>query len=260
MTKPITALTSRQFMRYSRQIMLPHCGEAGQLTLLNAHAVIVGVGGLGQHVAQLLAAAGVGRLTLIDHDTVALDNLPRQTLYRDSHVGQAKVLVAARKLRQRYSDCNVDTVIEPFGAPTQQQLPRADVVLDCSDNFACRHALSEASYQQQLPLVSAAIAAEQAWLAMFTANDIAQFGCLHCVFPADTQTSQSCASNGVMGSAVATVASLQADVALRYLLGATSQLAGQMLHIDFGALQFTKLQRSRDPLCENCASPLRKCS
>lgn len=260
MTEQLKALSSRQFIRYSRQIMLPSCGENGQLTLLNAHAVIVGVGGLGQQAAQLLAAAGVGRLTLIDPDTIALDNLPRQTLYRDSHVGQAKVLVATRKLRQRYSDCQITPVFEPFGAESTQHLPTADVILDCSDNFACRHALSQATYRQRLPLVSAAIAAEKAWLAMFTASDIEKFGCLHCVFPSDTQTQQHCASMGVMGAAVATVASLQAQLALGYLYGQSQPLNGQLLHVDFATLQFRPVQRSRDPQCDNCATSLRRCS
>ncbi|KFZ38371.1 hypothetical protein HR45_02690 [Shewanella mangrovi] len=254
------ALSDRQFIRYSKQIMLPAYGERGQLNLLNSHVVIVGLGGLGQQAAQLLAAAGVGQLTLIDPDKVALDNLPRQTLYRDSHIAQAKVLVAARKLRQRYNEVAINTIVGAFDESKAHCLRDADLVLDCSDNFACRHALSRVTFAQTTALLSAAISAEQAWLALFVAEDVAEAGCLHCVFPTGTKTAQSCASQGVMGSAVATVASLQAELALRHLSGQPNHLFGQLLHIDFTHWRFNKLRRSRDPVCNNCATALRKCS
>ena len=163
------ALSDADFIRYSRQVLLPEVGEAGQLQLADASVVIIGLGGLGQLAAQYLACAGIGRLTLIDRDKVEVSNLPRQLLFNDADIGLNKARVAKQKLNGIAPHCTVTAYETVFSAATSahhfaevlqlKQQGKRVLVLDCTDNFATRQAINRSCIEAALTLVSASIAA-----------------------------------------------------------------------------------------------------
>lgn len=247
------ALSDQQFIRYSRQVMLPRFGEVGQLALRQARCAIIGVGGLGQQVTQLLAAAGIGKLLLIDPDTVALDNLPRQLLYTDEDVGCPKVDVAFTKLAERYPDCNVSVRELAFDDEQQYELAGYHVILDCSDNFACRHAVNRAAVALNIPLISGAISGDSGLLTLFHPSDNPSSGCYQCLFPDSVTTTQNCSGMGVLGPAVAVIASMQAQWALNYLNGEREN-SGRLIRFDAASLTFSSACLSQDPQCPVCCA------
>ncbi|WP_169628058.1 HesA/MoeB/ThiF family protein [Ferrimonas senticii] len=212
----LTALTDQQYLRFGRQLLLPEWGEAGQLRLANQQVAIVGVGGLGCPALQYLAGAGVGRITLIDGDTVSLSNLPRQILYRPEQVGQAKVLAAKAWVNGHNSDIQVTAVAEQLSQDNiELLLAGVDVVLDCSDNFACRYLLNRFCKGRKLPLISAAAVGWSGQLLPILADG----PCFACIDGERGSEAQSCREAGVVGPVLGTVASMQVLMALRLLLG-----------------------------------------
>ncbi len=246
-------LSDQQFIRYSRQLMLPRFGEKGQLALQRAKCAIIGVGGLGQQVAQLLAAAGVGKLLLIDPDVIALDNLPRQLLYTGEDIGQPKVQVAFSRLAERYPDSDTEIREIAFDDTQHHQLAGCDLILDCSDNFACRHSVNRAAVTLNIPLVSGAISADTGLLSLFHPAEADTSGCYHCLFPDSVRSTQNCSSMGVLGPAVAVIASLQAQWALNYLNGERNN-AGSLIRFDAASLTFSQATLRRDPECPVCGT------
>ena len=153
------SLSNADFLRYSRQILLPDVGEIGQINLLQAHVAIVGIGGLGHLVAQYLAAAGVGHLTLIDDDKIELSNLPRQLLFSDKDIGEYKSATAVHKLSNAYSGCNLQAVTDKLAEHNRQDLlAHMDLVFDCTDDFSTRQLINLTCLQVKAPLITAAVA------------------------------------------------------------------------------------------------------
>ena len=242
-------------LRYSRHILLEEFGIDGQARVSAAHALIVGVGGLGSPVALYLAAAGVGRITLVDDDTVDLTNLQRQIAHTTSRVGMTKVESAAQAMR----DINPSIALSTHAARMDVSLlaslvPGVDVVVDCSDNFATRHAVNRACVMHSIPLVAGAAIRFDGQLGVYDTRDAAS-PCYACVFPPDAGFEETrCAVLGAFAPVVGTIGTLQAGEALKLLAGIEPSMAGHLLMYDGRRTSFDTLRVGRDPECGVCAA------
>ncbi|GIU35298.1 HesA/MoeB/ThiF family protein [Shewanella schlegeliana] len=252
------ALSDSDFIRYSRQVLLPEVGETGQLAFIDSHVVIIGVGGLGNLAAQQLAAAGVGKITLVDGDCIALSNLPRQLLFSDADLGYNKVDVARRKLSLAYPQTQVDAVGEfltddNMGAVLGETSKSYDLLLDCSDNFDTRQRINRFAIKSELPLVSASAAHFNGQLLNIDQRYNPNTGCYHCLFPAEMSVSQSCQTVGILGPMVGTLASMQALMALQQLLG-DKQTVGKLFRFDGKRFSWRELNLPRNQACGVCGA------
>jgi adenylyltransferase/sulfurtransferase len=240
-------------LRYSRQILLPEIGAEGQDRLAAAHAVVMGLGGLGSPVAAYLAAAGVGRLTLVDFDRVDLSNLQRQILHGETDIGRPKVLSAADSLLRLNSDCRVDTVEQRLEQSGLERVFReADVILDGTDNFASRALINRAALNTRTPLISGAVIRFEGQLATFDFRD-PNTPCYHCLYGDGEELGETCSESGVLASMPGVIGSLQATEALKLLMGLPT-LAGHLLLVDGITMSFRRLALVRDPGCPVCGS------
>ncbi len=241
-------------LRYSRHILLDALGPDAQARFGAAHALIIGMGGLGTPAAQFLAAAGVGTLTLCDADHVDLTNLQRQMLYATADIGQLKVDAAAARLRAVNPEIRIVRHAARVDAQTLPALvAAADVVLDCTDNFATRHAINTACVRAQTPLVSGAAIRFDGQVAVFDPRDPGS-PCYHCLFGAGEDLEETrCATMGVFAPVVGVVGATQAAEALKILAGVGRTLAGRLLILDALAMQWRELSVPRDPSCPVCA-------
>ena len=211
-------LTDQEFLRYSRQLMLPEFGEAGQQTLKQSRVLVVGVGGLGSASAAALCAAGIGKLRLLDADKVELSNLQRQLLFRTTDLGQPKVAVAAEALRQLNPHCRVDALPVAFSEQNAAELLSGiDWVLDGTDNFASRLLLSRACQQHKINLLSAAVIGQQGQLMLWPYRQQSEPS-YHQVFQGLTDQGGNCASFGVLAPLPALIGHWQATVLIQQLL------------------------------------------
>ncbi|MEO7151326.1 MAG: HesA/MoeB/ThiF family protein [Burkholderiaceae bacterium] len=244
-----------QLLRYSRHILLDDLGIEGQRRLLAAHALVIGAGGLGSPVALYLGSAGVGTITIVDDDTVDLTNLQRQIAHDLSRVGQGKADSARRSIIAINPEVQVVALRERAGATRLDALvARADVVIDCSDNFQTRHAVNAACVAHAVPLVSGAAIGFDAQIGVYDSRGAA-LPCYACVFPpSDTYEEQRCATMGVFAPLVGIVGSMQAAEALKLLTGIGSSLAGRLQMLDARAMEWTELTVARDPECSVCAA------
>ena len=247
-------MNDRQLLRYSRHLLLDELGIEGQQKLLDAHALILGAGGLGSPVALYLASAGVGRLTIIDDDEVDLTNLQRQIMHTEARVGQPKVDSARQAIAALNPDVIVETVDQRVGAEQLVELmKRADIALDCTDNFATRQALNHACVATSKPLVAGAAIRFDGQLSVYDLRDEAS-PCYACVFP-PTQLVEEvrCSTMGVFAPIVGMVGTLQASEALKILCGIGSPLMGRLLLINALHAEFNEVQLQRDASCPVCA-------
>lgn len=237
--------------RYARHIGLPQIGAAGQQTLLDAHALIVGIGGLGSPVALYLTAAGIGRLTLCDYDQVDLSNLQRQVLHTVADIGLLKTESATTSLKAINPDVNIQT-IDYFAdeAELTKLAETADVILDCTDNFESRFGLNRISRQTKTPLVSGAAIRWEGQVTAFDPNQ-ADSPCYHCLYPNENLTDTSCAMEGVVAPLVGVIGTLQAQAAMNLLLGQDS-LLGTVLLYDANAMEFHRITLKPNPDCPQC--------
>lgn len=239
-----SSLDAAAFIRHSRSIML--WGETSQLMLRSKKVLILGLGGLGSHVALALSAAGVGQLVLIDDDRIELSNLPRQTLYQQSDIGQLKVEACRRALQARNPQTRLITYAQrPTSAQLQQWAQPCDLLLDCSDNLPTRLLLNQVARQLQRPLFAAAISAMQAQLYLLSQ----QQACYRCLTGDVTSTAQNCAALGVHPVLAALTAQQLAFFSLQYLLGEPVPL-DQLALWQHSHFQFYPLQR--DAHCPVC--------
>ncbi|WP_150102229.1 HesA/MoeB/ThiF family protein [Shewanella pealeana] len=249
------SLTDSDFLRYSRQVLLPEVGEAGQIAISKSHVVIIGVGGLGNLVAQQLAAAGVGHITLVDGDRVELSNLPRQLLFDDSDIGNNKALVAKDKLSRAYTQTQLIAVSEHLTQDNISQVLTLDEpyaqLLDCTDNFETRQRVNRFAIESRTPLVSASAANFQGQLLNINQQHNPQSGCYHCLYPADMSVNQTCQTVGVLGPMVAALASMQALMALQQLLG-DRQTVGKLFRFDGKSFSWREARLPRSPECVIC--------
>ena len=248
------SLTDAQLERYARHIILKEIGGAGQKALLAAHAVIIGAGGIGSPVIQYLAAAGIGRITLIDDDIVSLSNLQRQTLFTTRDVGSHKVVIAANAVQR----LNPDVVLKPIdrridAGNAAALLAGADVVVDGCDSFATRLAVADAARAAKVPLVSAAVGPFDGQIAVYRGweSDKPCYRCL--VGDAPDREDVSCADQGVLGALTGAVGSLAAIEAIRQIVPFGEDSAGRLLLLDALAFRFRTIALPKDPGCR-CAS------
>ncbi len=248
-------MNDQQLLRYSRHILLNEIGIEGQQRLLDSNALIIGVGGLGSPAALYLAASGVGRLTLCDDDTVDFSNLQRQIIHRTSAVGQTKVNSARAVLR----DINPEVeCIALAQRPDPEQLltlvAKADVVLDCSDNFDTRYAVNRACLQARTPLVSGAAVQFHGQISVFDFRRD-DGPCYHCLFPEDLQAAElRCATTGVFSPLVGIIGALQAAEALKLLMDIGRSLNGRLLHLNALDMSLLQTRVRKDLACPVCGS------
>ena len=241
-----------QRLRYSRQIMLPQVDIAGQEALLAARALVIGAGGLGSPAALYLAAAGVGRLAIADSDRVDVSNLQRQILHHLSDLGRPKVASATDTLAAINPDVHVTPIAERLqGDRLDEEIARADVVLDCSDNFDTRFAVNAACVAQRTPLVSGAAVRLEGQIAVFLSGR-QDSPCYACLYQAGEQEDQTCSGNGVLSPIVGIIGSLQALEALKVLLGLGETLCGRLVVFDGAVHEWRTLKLRRDPHCPVC--------
>ena len=246
-------MNDQQLLRYSRHILLPQVGIEGQERITAARALLLGAGGLGSPAALYLVAAGVGTLALADGDTVDLTNLQRQIMHRSAAIGRPKVESGAATLAQINPDCRVLPLQERLeGARLEDQVARADVVLDCSDNFATRHAVNRACVKSGRPLVSGAALRFDGQVAVFDTRR-PEAPCYHCLFPeaADVEEVR-CATMGVFAPLVGIIGAVQAAEALKLVIGCGEPLAGRLLLLDGLAMAWRSITVPRDPGCAVC--------
>ncbi len=247
-------MTDDQLLRYSRHILLDDIGIEGQQRLLASHALVIGAGGLGSPALLYLASAGVGTVTLVDHDHVDLTNLQRQIVHTQASVGQPKARSAALAMAALNPDIALHALVERADAERLDALVRtADVVLDCSDNFATRHAVNRACVLHAKPLVSGAAIRFDGQISVYDVRDPAS-PCYACLFPPDSQAQEvACATLGVFAPLVGIIGSMQAAEALKLLAGVGSSLAGRLQMLDGRAMEWCEIRIERRPDCPVCA-------
>ena len=244
-----------QLLRYSRHILLSELGVDAQQRFARSRVLVVGIGGLGNPVAQFLAAAGVGTLVLIDADRVDLTNLQRQILFDTEAVGRPKVEAAKARLAAVNPEVRVEVVGMRVGESELKPLAAAaDIVLDCSDNFATRHAVNRACVAAKKPLVSGAAIRFDGQIAVFDARDPAN-PCYHCLFGQGDEFEETrCATMGVFAPLVGIVGATQAAEALKLLAPAGRSLAGRLLLVDALTMEWRELSFAKDPACAVCGT------
>jgi molybdopterin/thiamine biosynthesis adenylyltransferase len=248
-------MDDQQLLRYSRHILLDELGPVAQDRFAAARALVIGVGGLGAPVAQFLAAAGVGSMTLCDADQVDLTNLQRQILYATADIGRPKVSAAVNRLAAVNPAVELRPIAARVGGDALAALVGdADVVVDCCDNFATRHDVNRACVAARKPLVSGAAIRFDGQVAVFDARDAAS-PCYHCLFGEGDELDETrCATMGVFAPLVGIVGATQAAEALKLLAGIGQSLAGRLLLIDALAMEWRELRVPRDPACPVCSS------
>jgi len=245
-------MNDHQLLRYSRHILLPEIGIEGQQKLLDARALIVGVGGLGSPAALFLASSGVGRIILCDDDDVDLTNLQRQIAHRTSSIGQSKVASAQQTLHDINPEIQVAALRERSDeARLLQLVADADVVLDCSDNFATRYALNRVCHAVQKPLVSGAATRFDGQVAVFDFRRD-DSPCYNCLYPEEGESDETrCAVMGVFAPLVGIIGSMQAAEALKVLVGIPS-LCGKMLLLNALSMEPRSVKLLQDRHCPVC--------
>ena len=248
-------MNDAQLLRYARHILLDEFGIEGQEKLLASTALVVGAGGLGSPAAMYLASAGVGTIILADHDTVEISNLQRQILHQTSRLGALKAESGRDALLALNPEITVETrTVRLAGDMLDTQIAQVDVVLDCTDNFATRHAINRACVKHNKPLVSGAAIRFEGQISVFDPRD-ATAPCYHCLFPeAEDLEAATCASTGVFSPLVGIIGSMQAAEALKVLSHVGQSLKGQLLILDAFEMDWHRVRVKRDPGCPVCAT------
>lgn len=246
-------LNDDQLLRYSRHILLPAVGVAGQSRIAEGSVLVIGAGGLGCPVALYLGAAGIGRVRVADGDSVDLTNLQRQIGHTTSSIGDNKAFSLVRSVRAINPEIDVEPVPEALaGDALHAAVTEADLVVDASDNFATRHAVNRACVVLGKPLVSGAAIGFSGQLAVFDSR-LPASPCYHCLFPDQTgEPELRCAEAGVFSPLVGIIGAMQAMEALKYLAGVGTPLIGKLLLWDGLQTEARVLKVPRDPACPVC--------
>ena len=247
-------MNDNQLLRYSRHILLPQIEYEGQEKLTKSHALIVGAGGLGSPAALYMASSGVATLTICDFDVVDLTNLQRQIIHTTQSVGINKAVSAQQAIFDINPDVTVQTIQnKSTEAELSSLVAAADVVLDCSDNFATRYALNRLCVAHKKPLVSGAALAFEGQITVYDMRHD-NSPCYHCLFPDNGEgTDLRCATNGVFAPLVGMVGTTQAAEALKILMGIGESLQGRLLLLDALAMEWREIKLKKDPSCSVCA-------
>jgi molybdopterin/thiamine biosynthesis adenylyltransferase/rhodanese-related sulfurtransferase len=253
-------LRADQDVRYSRHVLLPEVGLAGQTKLLASKVVCIGAGGLGSPSSMYLAAAGVGTLGMIDDDTVDVSNLQRQILHGTDRLGIAKVDSAERTLKNLNPDVRVDKHRVRLSSHNAiELLAPYDVIVDGADNFATRYLVNDVALRLGKPVVHASIFRFEGQLTVFSATGGPCYRCLY-PQPPPPEDAPSCAEGGVLGVLPGTMGALQATEAIKLLLGIGETLAGRLLVYDALKARFREMKLRRDPRCPTCGDGVDRAS
>lgn len=248
-------MNDQELLRYSRHILLDDLGIEGQEKILSSHVVVIGAGGLGSAAAPYLAAAGVGKITLIDHDVVDLTNLQRQIMHRQNSIGMPKVSSAKKMLQELNPNLNVLALEQKVTAELLDELlPNTTVVLDCTDNFTSRHLINAACVKHKTPLVSGAAIRFDGQL---TVIDPRQKGtpCYACLFPQDQEFNEvQCSTMGVFSPLVGIIGAMQSAQALQVITGVGQTLCGKLLLWDARSTQIDTIELHQRDNCEVCSN------
>jgi molybdopterin/thiamine biosynthesis adenylyltransferase len=246
-------LNDDQLLRYSRHILLDEIGIEGQQQLLASHALIIGAGGLGSPAALYLGSAGVGHITVVDHDTVDATNLQRQIAHTLADIGKPKAQSIEQAIADINPDVHVTVITERAGdALLDEQVLLADVVLDCTDNFKTRHAINRACVKHRKPLVSGAAIRFDGQVTVYDPRD-ALSPCYACVFPeSSTFEDTQCATMGVFAPLVGIIGSVQAAESLKLLTRTGEPLTGRLLMLDGRSMSFHEVRMPRNSVCTVC--------
>ena len=247
-------MNDEQLLRYSRQMMLPQMDFEGQQRLLTSHALVIGLGGLGSPVALYLAAAGVGKLTLVDDDEVELSNLQRQIIHREKSVGEAKVASAADSIAALNKDIIVNTITQRLDQTAlEQQVALVDVVVDCSDNFETRFLLNAVTQKMNKPLVSGAAIRMEGQITVYDPRQ-ENSGCYRCLYQDEGELQQTCSEVGVLSPLLGVIGSIQAVETIKLLSDIGQSLAGRLLILDAFTMQWREIKLKPNPNCPICQS------
>jgi molybdopterin/thiamine biosynthesis adenylyltransferase len=247
------SMNDNQLLRYSRHILLDEIGIEGQEKILAARALVIGAGGLGSPAAYYLASAGIGKITLVDNDTVDLTNLQRQILHTTERVGQPKAQSGKQALEKINPEVKVVALTERAEGERLDELVRgATVVLDCSDNFATRHAVNRACVAGKVPLVSGAAIRLDGQISVFDPRR-SDAPCYACLFPPDQQFEETlCSTMGVFAPLVGIIGTMQAAEALKIVANIGESLAGRLLLLDARTMEWTSIKMARNIGCAVC--------
>ena len=250
-------MNDEQLLRYSRHILLAQLDIDGQQKLLDSHVVIVGLGGLGSPVSMYLAAAGIGRLTLVDSDSVEISNLQRQIVHSEVTLGQTKVDSAAQRLLslnhevevirkpEQIDHSNADTIIAD-----------ADLIVDCSDNFATRFLLNEISQKHKKPLISGAAIRLEGQVTVYDPR-VTGSACYRCLYEDTGELEQTCSESGILAPVLAIIGGVQAVEAIKLLAGFGESLSGRLLILDAFSMSWREIRLKPDPNCPVCSGGMR---
>ena len=245
-----------QLLRYSRQIMLPQVDIEGQQKLLEAQVLIIGLGGLGSPAAMYLAAAGIGHLVLSDFDTVDLSNLQRQIIHDSQSIGLSKARSAKSTLRRLNPEIRITAIENRLeGLELEQAIASADVVVDCSDNFATRFAINAVCVKTSTPLVSGAVIRFEGQIAVFTPgkNDSP---CYNCLYADQGELADSCVRNGVIAPLPGIIGSMQALETIKLILNIGETLRGKLMLLDALSMEWRSMKLRRNPQCPTCGQSM----
>ncbi len=245
------ALSPYQVNRYSRHIIMPQVGSAGQRALIDAKVLLVGAGGLGSPIAVYLTLAGVGTIGIVEFDEVDVTNLQRQILHTDADVGKSKALSASETLKAYNKDVNVILHEAPLTSENAMDIiPDYDIVVNGADNFATRYLVNDASYLAGKPLVDGSILLFDGQATVFLPGK----GCYRCLFPQPPEPGEvpSCAEAGVLGVLPGMVGTIQATETVKLIMGIGKSLSGRLLLIDALDMEFRSVKIRRDPACPLC--------
>jgi len=245
-------MNDNQLLRYSRQIMLPQIDIEGQEKLLAAHILIIGAGGLGSPAALYLAAAGIGTLTLCDDDVVDLSNLQRQISHSTNDIGMDKVISTQQALKKINPTIKIITLKQRLaGEQLNIAVAKADVVLDCTDNFGTRFAINKACVKHHTALVSGAAIRFEGQVSVFVSGDNSP--CYNCLYTENGEDLQNCATNGVIAPLTGIIGSVQALEAMKLIMGIGESLAGRLLLLDGLTMEWQSMKLRKNVHCPTCS-------
>lgn len=246
------SMDDQWLLRYSRQIMLPGIDVEGQEKLAGSRVLLVGLGGLGSPVAMYLAASGVGRLALVDHDRVDLANLQRQIVHTTASIGELKVESAAKTLKALNPGVETVTFDHKLGGDELlKQVELADIVIDATDNFTARVALNQACLARRTPLVAGAAIRMEGQVSVYRL-DHDDSPCFQCLYPDATELDERCSQAGVLGPVVGIIGCIEATEAIKVLLGIGETLAARLLLLDARTMDWQEVRLPRNPDCPAC--------
>jgi molybdopterin-synthase adenylyltransferase len=246
-------MDDQQLLRYSRQIMLPQVDIAGQQKLRDASVLIIGLGGLGSPIAMYLAAAGIGKLTLVDHDKVDLSNLQRQIVHTTNSIGVDKVESARQALLKLNPETQIETINRQLDETALgEQVNQADVVIDASDNFPTRFQLNRVCVKNKTPLVSGAAIRLEGQVSVFDASN-PDSPCYQCLYKDGEETEETCSENGILAPVAGIIGSVQATEAIKIILGLGETLVGRLLILDAQTMEWREVKLKKDPGCPVCS-------